>query len=170
VTSPQRGQLRQPAAADLTIWQCTMPTLSQRLGSFPSKSRAEIFLHCRKDFPLPPPINRGGFDGLREEKIGSKISQKISSFPVSAIFSLFFFLSYSTSSTAAFSHENTNTPGLHTTTNTSSTIGSRHDHQAATATPFLSPADLFHPPPFSATATSTVAAEAGTTSSRGFHP
>jgi len=93
VAPPQRGQLRQPAAADLTIWQCTMPTLSQRLGSFPSESRAEIFLQCRQDCPFPPTINRDGFHGLREEKIGSKISQKISCFPVSATFSLSFFLS-----------------------------------------------------------------------------
>jgi len=53
-----------------------MPTLSQRLGSFLSESRAEIFLHCRKDFPLPPPINRGGFYGVREEKIKSKNHKK----------------------------------------------------------------------------------------------
>jgi len=61
-----------------------MPTLSQRLGSFPSEPRVEIFLHCRQDCPLPPPINRGGCDGMREEKIRSKISQKSS-------FSLVFF-------------------------------------------------------------------------------
>jgi len=146
-----------------------MPTLSQRLGSFPSESRAEIFLQCRQDCPLPPPINRGGFHGLREEKIRSKISQKISFFPVCATFSLFFFLSLSTSSTAAFSGDNSNTSGLRTTTNTSSTIGSRNNHQAATATPSLS----YRPVSssfFSATATSTVAAEAATTHSRGFHP
>jgi len=51
-------------------------TLRQQLGSFPSESRAEIFLHCREDFPIPPPINRGGFDGLREEQIGSKNQKK----------------------------------------------------------------------------------------------
>jgi len=43
---------------------------------------AEIFPQCRRDYPLPPPINRGGFDGLEEEKIESKISQKISFSPV----------------------------------------------------------------------------------------
>ena len=37
-------------------------------------------------------------------------------------------------STAAFSSENTNKPNLYTTTNTSSTTGSQHNHQAATAT------------------------------------
>jgi len=82
VAQPQRGQLRQPAAADLTIWQCIMPTLSQRLGYFPSESRAAILPRCRNDYPLPIPINIDGFHGLREEKIGSKISQKISFSPV----------------------------------------------------------------------------------------
>ena len=53
-----------------------MPTLSQRLGSFPGESRAESFPQRRQDFPLSPPINRGGFDGLRKEKIGSKIRKK----------------------------------------------------------------------------------------------
>ena len=87
VAPPQRGQLRQPAAADLTIWQCTMPTLSQRLGCFPSESRAGIFLQCRQDCPLLPPINRGGFDGLREDKIGSKNRKK----PASPLFPFSFF-------------------------------------------------------------------------------
>jgi len=43
------------------------------LGSFPTESRAEIFPQCRQDCPLPPPINRGGVDGLREEKIELKV-------------------------------------------------------------------------------------------------
>ena len=55
-----------------------MLTLSQLLGSFLSESRAKIFSLCRQDFPLPPPINRGEFHGLREEKSGSKVSQKTS--------------------------------------------------------------------------------------------
>jgi len=38
----------------------------------------EVFPLCRQDFLLSPPINRGGFHGLREEKIGSKVSQKTS--------------------------------------------------------------------------------------------
>jgi len=42
---------------------------NQGLKSFPL---------CRNDFPLPPPINRGGFHGLREETIGSKVRQKTS--------------------------------------------------------------------------------------------
>jgi len=79
---PQRSQLRQPAAVDLTIWQCTIPTLSQRLGSFPSESRVEIFLYCRKYCLLPPPINIGGFDGPREDKIGSKNQKKPASSPI----------------------------------------------------------------------------------------
>jgi len=65
-----------------------MPTLSQRLGSFPTKSRAEIFPLCRRDCPLPPPINRGGFDGLREEKIASKNRKKPASSPVFSAASL----------------------------------------------------------------------------------
>ena len=72
-----------------------MPTLNQRLGSFPTESRAAIFPQCRQDYPLPPPINRGGFQGLKEEKIGSKVSQKISIFSVSATFSQSFYLSLS---------------------------------------------------------------------------
>jgi len=63
----------------LQIWQLMMPTLSQRLGSFPTESRAEIFPHCRQDCSLPRPITRGGFDGLRKEKIRSKVSQKSAS-------------------------------------------------------------------------------------------
>jgi len=58
-----------------------MLTLSQRLGSFPIESRVESFPQCRQDFLLPPPINRGGFHGLREEKSGSKVGQKPASLP-----------------------------------------------------------------------------------------
>jgi len=72
----------------LQIWQHRMPTLNQRLGSFPIESRAEIFPQCRQDCPLPPLINRGGFQALREKKTRSKVSHKISLFPVSATFSL----------------------------------------------------------------------------------
>ena len=64
-----------------------MSNLSQRLGSFPSESRAEMFLHCRQDCHLPSPINRGGFDGLREEKMGSKNHKK----PASPLFPFSFF-------------------------------------------------------------------------------
>jgi len=55
-----------------------MPTLNQRLGSFPNESRVAIFPRYRQDCPLPPLINKGGFNGLRGEKIGSKVSQKTS--------------------------------------------------------------------------------------------
>jgi len=65
-----------------------MPTLSQRLGSFPTKSRAENFPLCRRDCPLPPAINGGGLDGLREEKIGSKNRKKPASSPVFSAASL----------------------------------------------------------------------------------
>jgi len=64
-----------------------MPTLSQRLGSFPTESRAENFFLCRQDCPLPPSINRGEFHGLREEKFGSKNHKK----PASLLFSFSFF-------------------------------------------------------------------------------
>ncbi|KAJ7010082.1 hypothetical protein NC653_000726 [Populus alba x Populus x berolinensis] len=67
-------------------------TLSQWLGSFPTESKAEIFPQCRQDCPLPPPINRGGFHGLREGRIGSKVSQKTS---FSSGFCTFIFLSIS---------------------------------------------------------------------------
>ena len=69
----QRGQLNQLLSAD---FQLRIPTLSQWLGSFPTESRAEIFPQYRQDCPLPPPINRGGFNGQKKEKIGSKVSQK----------------------------------------------------------------------------------------------
>jgi len=38
----------------------------------------KIFPCVRRDYPLPLPINRGSIDDLREEKIGSKVSQKTS--------------------------------------------------------------------------------------------
>ena len=53
-----------------------MSTLSQRLESFPTESMAEILPRCRRDYPLPPPINRGFVDDLSEEKIGSKVGHK----------------------------------------------------------------------------------------------
>ena len=70
----------------LQIWQLRKATLSQRLGSFPTKLRAEILPRCRRDYPLPPPINRGWVDGLREEKFRSKIWKKPAPIaPVSAV-------------------------------------------------------------------------------------
>ena len=65
-----------------------MPTLNQQLGSFSTESRVANFLRCRQECPLLPPINTGGFQGLKRKKIGSKVSQKISLFPVPATFSL----------------------------------------------------------------------------------
>jgi len=47
------------------------------------------FSQCRQDCPLPPPINRGGFQGLKEKKITSKVGQKTSHFPQFCNFSLF---------------------------------------------------------------------------------
>ena len=54
--------------------------MSQRLRCFPTESRAAIFPQRRQDCPLPLPINRVGFDDLRGEKFGSKVSQKTSIF------------------------------------------------------------------------------------------
>jgi len=65
----------------LQIWQFREATLNQWLRSFPIKSRAEILPRCRRDYPLPPPINRGFVDDLREEKIGSKVGQKLAPLP-----------------------------------------------------------------------------------------
>jgi len=65
-----------------------MPTLNQPLGSFSTESRAANFPQCRQECPLLPPINTGGFQGLKRKKIGSKVSQKISLFPVPATFSM----------------------------------------------------------------------------------
>jgi len=71
-----------------------MPTLSQRFESFLTESMAEILSRCRWDYPLPPPINRGGFDILEEEKIRSKNRQKPAfSAQFSCNRSFFFFLS-----------------------------------------------------------------------------
>ena len=58
-----------------------MPTLSQRFGSFLTELMAEILPRFRRDYPLPPPINRGGVDGLRGEKIELKVGRK-PAFPV----------------------------------------------------------------------------------------
>jgi len=108
-----------------------MPTLSQRLGSFPFESRAEILHRYRREYPLPPPINRGGFHGLREEKIGSKVSQKTSFFSFCTVLSLL------SLSTVAFSTTTliTDLPTI------SSTTGSQHNHQPTTKSHrrFLSP-------------------------------
>jgi len=71
-----------------------MPTLSQRFRSFLTELMAEILPRFRRDYPLPPPINRGGFDILEEEKIGSKNRQKLAfSAQFSCNKSFLFFLS-----------------------------------------------------------------------------
>ena len=69
-----------------------MSTLSQRLESFPTESMAEILPRCRPDYPLPPPINRGFFDDLSEEKIWSKFGHKPALLP---LFQQFFFTTLS---------------------------------------------------------------------------
>jgi len=64
----------------LYIWQFdNAPCLLWANGWDPSYLNQGLkFTQRRRDYPLPPPINRGGSHGLREEKIGSKVSQKTS--------------------------------------------------------------------------------------------
>jgi len=57
------------------IWQFIVPTLSQWLRSFPTKSRATLFFLCKQDYPFPPPMNRGGFHGLNMKESGLKIAK-----------------------------------------------------------------------------------------------
>jgi len=60
----------------LQIRQLRGATLNKRLGSFPTKSRAEILPRCRRDYPLPSPINRGSVNDLRGKKIERKVGRK----------------------------------------------------------------------------------------------
>ena len=68
--------------------------MSQRLGSFPTESRVEIFPLCKQDYPLRSPINRGGFHALEKEKIERKVGRK-PAFPAQFSYNRFslFFLS-----------------------------------------------------------------------------
>ena len=61
--------------------------MNQRLGSLPTKSRAEILPRCRRDYPLLPPINRLSVDGLREEQNWVQIRRKTSHLPCFSSFS-----------------------------------------------------------------------------------
>jgi len=93
-TTPcERFRMKDSTSTSATTWrgQLRDATLNQRLGSFPAKSRAEILPRCRRDYPLPPPINRGSVDDLREEKIGSKNQKKLASLP--RFCSIFLYLS-----------------------------------------------------------------------------
>ena len=76
----QSGHLGQFTTWSCQISQLEVNTLSQQLKCFPTESRAAIFPQCRQDCPLSQPINRVGFDDLREEKFRSKVSQKTSIF------------------------------------------------------------------------------------------
>ena len=50
------------------------------------RSQRLLLPRCKRDYPLPPHINRGSVDDLREEKIGSKIGKKPTfTAPVSAV-------------------------------------------------------------------------------------
>jgi len=58
------------------------------VGIIPNRIKGWNFSLCRRDFPLPPPINRIGFDGLMEEQSGSKNQKKPASSPVFSAASL----------------------------------------------------------------------------------
>jgi hypothetical protein len=72
--------------------------LNQRLGSLPTKSKAEILPRCGRDYLLPPPINRGSVNDRREEKIGSKVGKNQPPLPSFCSFSLSLSLSIRRSS------------------------------------------------------------------------
>jgi len=85
-----------------------MHTLNQWLGSFSTESRAAILSWYRQECLLLPPINRGGFQGLRRTKIGSKVSKKSASsrfLPPSLFVSLSLSLSLSIIPTANRGHQ-----------------------------------------------------------------
>jgi len=122
------------------------------LGSFSTKSRAEILPRCRRDYPLPPPINRDSVDDPREEKIESKFDKKNSHTPLFFSFSFlneysFFFLLLS----RAFSHHHCrrrldNHPLHHTSPSPlisspfSSTAATAHQHHHFRFLPSWAPA------------------------------
>jgi len=60
----------------LQIWQLTMHTLNQRLGRIPIESKDKISPMCRQDYPIPIPINKGGFRAPRRKKFESKNCKK----------------------------------------------------------------------------------------------
>jgi len=70
----------------------------------------KIFPLCRNDFPLPLTINRGGFHGLREEKLGSKNRKKPASSPVFFCSKSLSLHSLSTVLSATPSHASTSSP------------------------------------------------------------
>jgi len=85
MTARQHRQRHEEVNSDslfLQIWQLREATLNQRLGSFPTKSRAETSPRCRRDYPLPPLINTGSVDDLKKEKIGLKVGQKPALLPL----------------------------------------------------------------------------------------
>jgi len=146
-----------------------MITLSQRIGSFPTESVAKILPRYLRDYPLRPPINRGSIGDLREEKIGSKISQKISFFPVSATFSVFLSFSLHLFHSCLLWREYQHTRPKHHHKSQlhhrkpAQPPSSHRDSLSLSCRPVSSSF-------FSATSTSTVAEKAATTPSRGFHP
>jgi len=53
-----------------------MTTLSQWLGSFSAESRPRFVSKKRQSVPLSPPINRGGFNTLKEGRLEAKVKKK----------------------------------------------------------------------------------------------
>jgi len=95
--------------------------------SFPTESRAKILPLCRRDYPLPPPINRGSVDDLREKKIECKLGRKPAfpaQFSCNQLFLFFFSSSWPSATTTIItclltivptlsSHQNHHTWWLH---------------------------------------------------------
>uniref|UniRef100_A0A6M2F7F8 Uncharacterized protein n=1 Tax=Populus davidiana TaxID=266767 RepID=A0A6M2F7F8_9ROSI len=144
-----------------------IPTLSQWLGSFPTESRAKRFPQYRQDFPLPPPINRGGFHGLKGGENRVQTQQKTSFF--FRFLHIYFFLSLRLFHSCLLRREYQHTRPTH-----HQKYKLHHRKSAQPPSSHRDSLSLFCRPVsssfFSATATSTVAAEAATTSYRGFNP
>jgi len=88
-----RRRCRPKVANSISLFPADLTTqdayFEPTVGILPNWIKGWNFSQCRQDCPLPPPINRGGFQGLKEKKIGSKVGQKTSHFPQFCNFSLF---------------------------------------------------------------------------------
>jgi uncharacterized short protein YbdD (DUF466 family) len=76
VVAPLQSGQTQPTLFLQQIWQPKIAILNQRLVYFWVDSRANIWHHMRQNAPLPPPINKGEFHGLKEEKFESKVGKQ----------------------------------------------------------------------------------------------
>ena len=125
-TAPMTGLKWPPRAAlDCQIWQFEVHTLNRRFGFFQSNQGLKSFPSWRQDCPLPPPINRVAFHGLRQDKIGSKIGRKTAPLPP-------FMQFFSPSLSPRFQPPTRAATSFSTT---SSTTGSYPNHKPATPTP-----------------------------------